>query len=200
VRPRPHAAASTKGRLIRCTVLGSTPKRLAMPRTPSPVRLRSFRAAWIRFSSSGAIGRSAESFALVLGSPKTGADPFCDSSPAQTRRPCQGDVREGRLGCCRECADREGQTGWHMARESGPTQYWQVGSGFMFGSGRAIRTLDQIALTARLRLSNWLPSAHVFRRRRPAPPRGTHWSNKENRGTNLRLYCCHRADGIGYGT
>jgi hypothetical protein len=29
---RPHAAASTKGRLIRCTVLGSTPKRLAMPR------------------------------------------------------------------------------------------------------------------------------------------------------------------------
>jgi hypothetical protein len=23
---------------------------------------------------------------------------------------------------------------------------------------------------------------------------------RENRGTNLRLYCCHRADGIGYGT
>jgi hypothetical protein len=37
---QPHAVMSAKGRLILCTVLGSTPKRLAMPRTPSPVRLR----------------------------------------------------------------------------------------------------------------------------------------------------------------
>jgi hypothetical protein len=35
VRPRPHAATPTKGRLIRCTVLGSTPKRAAIFRTPS---------------------------------------------------------------------------------------------------------------------------------------------------------------------
>jgi len=35
---RRHAAAPTKGRAIRCTVDGSTPKRLAIPRTPSPVR------------------------------------------------------------------------------------------------------------------------------------------------------------------
>ena len=34
-------------------------------------------------------------------------------------------VREGRLGCCRECADREGQAGRHVARESGPAQYGQ---------------------------------------------------------------------------
>src|SRR5690348_8412746 len=38
-------------------------------------------------------------------------------------RACQGYVREGRRRCRRECADREGQTGWHVARESGPAQY-----------------------------------------------------------------------------
>jgi hypothetical protein len=46
------AVASSKGRLIRCTVLGLTPKRLAILRTPPPVSLRSFSAARMRFSSS----------------------------------------------------------------------------------------------------------------------------------------------------
>ena len=46
--------APSKGRLIRCTVLGSTPKRFAIFRTPS-VRPGALRAARIRASSSGAI-------------------------------------------------------------------------------------------------------------------------------------------------
>src|SRR6516225_7144942 len=62
---RRHAAAPTKGRAIRCTVDGSTPKRLAIPRTPSPVRLRSF-------------PRPPKSFALILGPPKPGPDSFFD--------------------------------------------------------------------------------------------------------------------------
>src|SRR5262249_11039351 len=41
------ALASSKGRLIRCTVLGSTPKRFAIFRTPS-VRPGAFRAAWFK--------------------------------------------------------------------------------------------------------------------------------------------------------
>jgi hypothetical protein len=53
MRSRPHAAASAKGRLIRCTALGSTPNRLAIPR----------------------------SFALVLGLPKASADSSCDHRP-----------------------------------------------------------------------------------------------------------------------
>ena len=52
------AAASrplpSKGRLIRCTVPGSTPKRFAILRTPS-VRPGAFRAARIRASTAGAI-------------------------------------------------------------------------------------------------------------------------------------------------
>jgi hypothetical protein len=40
-----HYAAASKGRLIRCTVLGSTPNRTAILRTLSPVSLRAFRAA-----------------------------------------------------------------------------------------------------------------------------------------------------------
>jgi hypothetical protein len=55
----PHAAAATlapsKGRLMRCTVPGLTPNRTAILRTPS-VRPGLFKASWIRFSSSGAIG------------------------------------------------------------------------------------------------------------------------------------------------
>jgi hypothetical protein len=51
-----HAAAPvpSKGRLMRCTVLGSTRKRAAILRTPS-VRPGAFRAARIRSSRSGAI-------------------------------------------------------------------------------------------------------------------------------------------------
>src|SRR5262249_12462468 len=51
-----HATALTlsKGRLIRCTVPGSTPNRCAILRTPS-VRPGALRAAKIRASSSGAI-------------------------------------------------------------------------------------------------------------------------------------------------
>jgi len=37
-----HYAAASKGRLIRCTVLGSTPNRTAILRTLSPVSLRAF--------------------------------------------------------------------------------------------------------------------------------------------------------------
>jgi hypothetical protein len=60
--------AIAKGRLIRCTVLGSTPNRFAIFRTPS-VRPGAFRAARIRFSSSGAIRGSPKLFSLILGSP-----------------------------------------------------------------------------------------------------------------------------------
>jgi len=49
VRPRPHATALTKGRAIRCTVWVN----LAMPRTPSPVRLRSSRAVLMRIRNEG---------------------------------------------------------------------------------------------------------------------------------------------------
>jgi len=51
-----HAAptlSATKGRLIRCTVPTATPNRAAILRTPS-VRPGAFKAAWIRFSTSGA--------------------------------------------------------------------------------------------------------------------------------------------------
>src|SRR5262245_27972856 len=46
--------APSKGRLIRCTVPGSTPKRFAMTRTPGLPGIA--RASRIRFSSAGAIG------------------------------------------------------------------------------------------------------------------------------------------------
>jgi hypothetical protein len=53
----PRAALPSKGLvLIRCTVPGPTPKRLAMPRTPSPVCFRALRASRIRSSTSRAIG------------------------------------------------------------------------------------------------------------------------------------------------
>ena len=39
-----HYAAASKGRLIRCTVLGSTPNRAAILRTLSPVSLRAFQS------------------------------------------------------------------------------------------------------------------------------------------------------------
>src|SRR6516165_8316716 len=45
--------AAAKGRLIRCTVPTATPNRAAILRTPS-VRPGAFKAAWIRFSTSGA--------------------------------------------------------------------------------------------------------------------------------------------------
>src|SRR5215813_4368903 len=71
------ALAPSKGRLIRCTVLGSTPKRFAIFRTPS-VRPGAFRAVRIRASSSGAIRGQAEALTLLLGSPKPGADSLND--------------------------------------------------------------------------------------------------------------------------
>src|SRR5262249_58962269 len=101
VSSRPHTAMSAKGRLIRCTVLGSTPKRLAMPRTPSPVRLRSFRAAWIRFSRSAAI-RGRPSRFLILGPPKPGADSFCDHRPLKLGKHTHH-LKHGFAGRCRPC-------------------------------------------------------------------------------------------------
>jgi hypothetical protein len=50
-----HYAAASKGRLIRCTVLGSTPNRAAILRTLSPVSLRAFSAAEMRASMSAAM-------------------------------------------------------------------------------------------------------------------------------------------------
>src|SRR5215468_133718 len=73
-RGLPHYAAASKGRLIRCTVLGLTPNLSAILRTPSPVRPRAFRASRIRRSRSAA--RAAKPFAFVLGPPKPGADSF----------------------------------------------------------------------------------------------------------------------------
>ena len=52
--PHTAAALASKGRLIRCTVPGSAPNRLAMTRTPG--RPGVARASRIRFSSAGAIG------------------------------------------------------------------------------------------------------------------------------------------------
>src|ERR1700760_4694838 len=55
-RLAPHAVALTpKGPLIRCTVLGSRPKRAAILRTLSPVAFLAFKASRIRFSSSAGI-------------------------------------------------------------------------------------------------------------------------------------------------
>ena len=52
-----HAVAPSKGRLIRWTVLGSTPNRAAIFRTLSPVSLRTFRADRMRASVMAGRGR-----------------------------------------------------------------------------------------------------------------------------------------------
>ena len=65
--------APSKGRLIRCTVPGSTPNRLAMTRTPG--RPGVARASRIRFSSAGAIG----------GRPRRLPSLLARASPARTR-------------------------------------------------------------------------------------------------------------------
>jgi hypothetical protein len=75
---RPTLAPS-KGRLIRCTVPGSTPNRAAILRTPS-VRPGSSRAARMRFSSSGAIGAACRALAFALGPRQPRADSFLNSS------------------------------------------------------------------------------------------------------------------------
>jgi hypothetical protein len=69
-----HAATPTpsKGRLIRCTVLGSTPNRAAILRTLSPVSLRAFRAALMRRSISAAM-RGRPSCAPIPGSSSQGS-------------------------------------------------------------------------------------------------------------------------------
>ena len=71
-----HAAAPRplpfKGRLIRCTLPGSTPKRLAILRTPS-VRPGAFRAQFWRYS------RPPELLALCLGPPKSGPHPLLNN-------------------------------------------------------------------------------------------------------------------------
>src|SRR6516165_3232673 len=66
--------SAAKGRLIRCTVPGSTPNCLAMTRTPGLPGVA--RASRIRFSSAGAIGAQAFSFPSGPGKPST--DPFRD--------------------------------------------------------------------------------------------------------------------------
>src|SRR5262245_31199685 len=53
----------SKGRLIRCTVSGFTPNRLAMTRTPGLPGVA--RASRIRFSSAGAIGSPPKAFTLT---------------------------------------------------------------------------------------------------------------------------------------
>jgi hypothetical protein len=70
---------ASKGREIRCTVPGLTPNRSATTRTPGLPG--SFRAFWIRFSSSGASRGSAELLALAYGPLKAGTDPFLDHGP-----------------------------------------------------------------------------------------------------------------------
>src|SRR5262249_41294075 len=74
LRP-PHAptALASKGRLIRCTVPGSTPNRLAITRTPGLPGVA--RASRIRFSSAGAIGGRPRRFPSLL----------ARASPARTR-------------------------------------------------------------------------------------------------------------------
>jgi hypothetical protein len=73
--------ASAKGRLIRCTVPGSTPKRLAMMRTPALPGVA--RASRIRFSSAGAIGGTPEPLTLTPGPRKPGTDSFHDHRPLE---------------------------------------------------------------------------------------------------------------------
>jgi hypothetical protein len=80
--------AASKGRLIRCTVLGSTPNRFAIFRTPS-VRPGAFRAARIRFSNSGAIRRSPKLLALTLGPPKASANPLLNDGPLELTKHAQ---------------------------------------------------------------------------------------------------------------
>ena len=70
-----HYAAASKGRLIRCTVLASTPNRAAILRTLSPVSLRAFRAAEMRASMSAA----------MRGRPSRLPSALARRSPARTR-------------------------------------------------------------------------------------------------------------------
>lgn len=79
---RPHAATPSKGRLTRCTVLGSTPKRLAIPRTPSPVHLRSFRAARTMASS----GLFVETLPFAEPSPPAPCGPTTDTIMSRLTR------------------------------------------------------------------------------------------------------------------
>jgi hypothetical protein len=75
--PSGHAAAAlaaSKGRLIRCTVLGSTPNRLAMTRTPGlPGVARGLTDSF--FERGGNWGAS-EAFTFTPGPRKTGTDSF----------------------------------------------------------------------------------------------------------------------------
>ena len=65
IAPRVNRGAFLfKGRLILCTVPGSTPKRSAITRTPGRPDL--FRASRIRFSSSGGIGGRPSRFPSLL--------------------------------------------------------------------------------------------------------------------------------------
>src|ERR1700750_1372223 len=75
-RVAPHAVALTpKGAPIRCTVLGSRPKRAAILRTLSPVAFLAFKASRIRFSSS----------AGIRGRPRRLPSSLALLSPARTR-------------------------------------------------------------------------------------------------------------------
>ena len=78
----PYAAAlASKGRLIRCTVPGSTPNCLAIDRTPggqaSPER------PVLRFSSSGAIRGPAKLLALAPGPRQARTDSFLNDRPLE---------------------------------------------------------------------------------------------------------------------
>ena len=108
-----HAATLTpsKGRLILCTVPGSTPNRLAILRTPS-VRPGAFRAARIRASSSGAIrGRpSCLPSALARLSPaRRSQKPFLQGLFSYTR------VRAQSESSCRSYTSVDGQFDGHRS-------------------------------------------------------------------------------------
>ena len=69
-------SAKGRGRLIRCTVPGSTPNCSAILRTPGLPGVA--RASRIRFSSAGAIRRPPEPFSFALGPRQASTDSFLD--------------------------------------------------------------------------------------------------------------------------
>jgi hypothetical protein len=70
---------ATKGRLIRCTVPGSTPNRLAMTRTPA--RPGVARASRISFFECVGNWGPPEALSFTSGPRKPGADSFCNHRP-----------------------------------------------------------------------------------------------------------------------
>ena len=95
-----HAAVATVGRLIRCTVLGSTPKRLAMHAHPHQYTLTLVQGG------KDALLQLGKLFALILGPPKSRANSFCDHRPLKLGEHAHH-LKHGFAGWCRGVPELE---------------------------------------------------------------------------------------------